>query len=104
MCNNTNATYGCDELQDVNPDTIFLEPKFNRAIIGITLEGSVLYEHYDVIHIVMEEENCEEDFESWEDYYDWAEERVLNGMVTLLRNCKIRELAPQLVTLRTKNN
>ena len=93
------AKFGCDTLEDVNAGSIFLEPKYNRAIIGITLDGSVLYEHFDLIHIVMEEEDCEEDFDSWEDYYDWAEENVMEGISYLFKNIKEGDVGPQLVIL-----
>jgi hypothetical protein len=103
MKNKVDSVNALEGLEFVDSETVFLDSIFNSAFIGMNTVGSALYELYEVITIIMEQENCEDDFESWEDYYDWAQEMAFS-MVNSLANKGIdNEFIPQLVVLKDKD-
>ena len=59
----TEQEYILDQVSEINPDSIVLEPRstFNRAIIGIDPDGRVVYSSNKIIRAFMDEDGMTEE-------------------------------------------
>ena len=70
------------ELCEQFSNSMFFEPKFDSAVMGIeTNSTGVIYHEYEMIHVLMKEINSEiyEDdsfAEEWDDLYDYCKDMV----------------------------
>lgn len=61
-----------------NPDSVSLPVKYDEAIKGVSIEGHLVYDLDEVVNIFLDENSeAEEEFDSWEDFYDWGAEILL---------------------------
>ena len=63
-----------------NPDAVSLPVEYDEAIKGVSIEGNLVYDFDELVNIYLaEKENAEaeEEFDSWEDFYDWGAEILL---------------------------
>lgn len=61
-----------------NPDCVSLPVEYDRAIKGHSIEGHLVYDFNELVNIYLDENSdAEEQFESWEDFYDWGAEILM---------------------------
>jgi hypothetical protein len=61
-----------------NPDSISLPVKYDEAIKGVSIEGHLVYDFDELVSIYLDENSeAEDEFDSWEDFYDWAGEILI---------------------------
>ena len=63
-----------------NLDAVSLPVEYDEAIKGVSIEGHLVYDFDEIVNIYLaEKENAEaeEEFDSWEDFYDWGAEILL---------------------------
>ena len=61
-----------------NPDAVSLPVEYDEAIKGVSIEGHLVYDFDELVNIYLEENSeSEEEFDSWDDFYDWGSEILL---------------------------
>jgi len=61
-----------------NPDSVSLPVEYDGAIKGHSIEGHLVYDFDELVNIYLDENSeAEEEFDSWEDFYDWGAEILL---------------------------
>lgn len=78
-----------------NPDCVSLPVEYDEAIKGVSIEGHLVYDLDVLVNIYLsEKENAEaeDEFDSWEDFYDWGAEILLRQYSH--NNYKLNDLPP----------
>ncbi len=61
-----------------NPDCVSLPVEYDEAIKGVSLEGHLVYDFDELVNICLDKNSeSEDEFDSWEDFYDWGAEILL---------------------------
>ena len=61
-----------------NPDAVSLPVEYDEAIKGVSIEGHLVYDFDELVNIYLEENSeAEDEFDSWDDFYDWGGEILL---------------------------
>ena len=61
-----------------NPDAVSLPVEYDEAIKGVSIEGHLVYDFDELVNIYLEENSeVEDEFDSWDDFYDWGGEILL---------------------------
>lgn len=74
-------------LREQFPNSEFLDPAYDKCIVGVTESGNVIYHHYDLLYTVMDErqdefdgddyEQAKDDFtQEFQDFYDIIDEQL----------------------------
>lgn len=74
-------------LREQYPNSEFLDPAYDKCIVGVTESGNVIYHHYDLLFTVMDQrqdefegddyEQAMDDFtQEFQDFYDVIDEQL----------------------------
>lgn len=65
-----------------NTDSECLPVKYDEAIKGISIDGNLVYDFDEIVNIYLDENSdAEDEFDTWEDFYDWGAEILLRQYI-----------------------
>ncbi len=105
------------KLRQQYPDSLFLEEGFDNAIIGFSVEGSVIYHHYELLYTILdinkdefeggdyelEKEEFTDEFIEFYDRFDEQLQMEFSHYRTLYENGISDLIPPVLITLDPDN-